>query len=721
MEELNKIIKDNYKNIELLSFTKQSLNCYNIELSVSFYPLKIITDFNNYCYCKSDIILLERLNMLFITNDMKTENYIFNILDKFEFQKKENKVQSIDKFHIYQKYEILTKYKLDFEMLEKNSHLYRNSQIINNNISQNLLFNSNQVYNIIVNEIKKINQNMDYKHYVIPIDNNIYNLKLVLYLNDIFIELKIILDSKLYPFVPPKIDFITQTIKLPLVLSLSNLDILKIKYWNSTITMEWLIEQLTSELEPIIKEYISDEKSINFEWNNIITKLISIVKLNNEKQIFNIKPVLINKSDNIKQSSYWSSGTGYGSYNDSNNWDILAYIKESELINIELEKILTDIYMLYNISKNNNYNVELLMIYIINSIKGLTLLELDKNLIVYNKIFNILNIINLDTISHRINEIVSNLTNIVEEIKIFQNHDNIEIYKKILDIYKIYNDNKKIIIDNNIIDNTIIINTEKQKYEEVMKKLQFVNFDIQPNHLFFGNTKDKSNTKAIMRMISEMSSFKTGLPLNWESTIWVRYSTVYNNVFSFFISGPKDTPYENGIFEFHAAFPINYPTKEPYVLLNTTGKNTVRFNPNLYNCGKVCLSLLGTWSGQENEKWNPKTSTFLQVLVSIQSLILIEQPYFNEPGYEKRINTNEGKILSDNYNEPLKIATIKWAINDMIRNPPNGMEEVIKEHFKFKKEEIIKTTTRWYDEMSKNKSSNLQLFQDAYNEMLTLI
>ena len=29
----------------------------------------------------------------------------------------------------------------------------------------------------------------------------------------------------------------------------------------------------------------------------------------------------------------------------------------------------------------------------------------------------------------------------------------------------------------------------------------------------------------------------------------------------------------------------------------------------------------------------------LQVLVSIQSLILVENPYFNEPGYEKGMHT----------------------------------------------------------------------------------
>lgn len=41
----------------------------------------------------------------------------------------------------------------------------------------------------------------------------------------------------------------------------------------------------------------------------------------------------------------------------------------------------------------------------------------------------------------------------------------------------------------------------------------------------------------------------------------------------------------------------------------TTGNGSVRFNPNLYNCGKVCLSLLGTWSGPS---WDPATSTILQ-------------------------------------------------------------------------------------------------------------
>lgn len=62
-----------------------------------------------------------------------------------------------------------------------------------------------------------------------------------------------------------------------------------------------------------------------------------------------------------------------------------------------------------------------------------------------------------------------------------------------------------------------------------------------------------------------------------------------------------------------------------------------RLNPNLYVEGKVCVSLLGTWYAErKEEQWRP-TSTLLQLIVSIQGLILVEQPYFNEPGYADQL------------------------------------------------------------------------------------
>lgn len=78
------------------------------------------------------------------------------------------------------------------------------------------------------------------------------------------------------------------------------------------------------------------------------------------------------------------------------------------------------------------------------------------------------------------------------------------------------------------------------------------------------------------------------------------------------------TPYAYGAFLFDIFFPPSYPQDPPLVNLETTGNGTVRFNPNLYTDGKVCLSLLGTWHGEIGSKWNPIKSNISQVLLSIQ-------------------------------------------------------------------------------------------------------
>lgn len=79
------------------------------------------------------------------------------------------------------------------------------------------------------------------------------------------------------------------------------------------------------------------------------------------------------------------------------------------------------------------------------------------------------------------------------------------------------------------------------------------------------------------------------------------------------ITGPAETPYANGCFEFDVYFPPDYPNSPMLINLETTGRHTVRFNPNLYIDGKICLSILNTWHGRPEEKWNAHTSSFLQV------------------------------------------------------------------------------------------------------------
>ena len=89
--------------------------------------------------------------------------------------------------------------------------------------------------------------------------------------------------------------------------------------------------------------------------------------------------------------------------------------------------------------------------------------------------------------------------------------------------------------------------------------------------------------------------------------------------------GPEGTPYAKGFYFFKFTYPENYPMTPPLTKYCTQGylsnvsKKTnflVRFNPNLYTCGKVCLSMLNTWAGPG---WVP-TNTISNVLVAIQAL-----------------------------------------------------------------------------------------------------
>ena len=108
----------------------------------------------------------------------------------------------------------------------------------------------------------------------------------------------------------------------------------------------------------------------------------------------------------------------------------------------------------------------------------------------------------------------------------------------------------------------------------------------------------------------------------------------------------------------------------------------MRFNPNLYNCGKVCLSLLGTWAGPG---WDPVRSTLLQVLISIQSLIMVSDPFFNEPGFQSMMGTAQGTKNSKGYNYTVREATVRYAMAEMLRRANEGRTPfavVIKKHFK---------------------------------------
>ena len=125
------------------------------------------------------------------------------------------------------------------------------------------------------------------------------------------------------------------------------------------------------------------------------------------------------------------------------------------------------------------------------------------------------------------------------------------------------------------------------------------------------------------------------------------------------IIGPQDTPYEDGFYFFDINIPDNYPFNHPSVDFKTINGD-IRFNPNLYETGKVCLSIIGTWDGP---KWSAIQS-LKSLLLSIQSL-LNENPINNEPSFEL-INPIDSKAVD--YNDYIKYNNYYFAMYEMLIN-----------------------------------------------------
>lgn len=706
--------------------------CYiNIKFNDIF--LNIVTNFDTFCEITSNNVNydLDEINLQLIYSKNTNILQIFKLIDTI---KKKEVININDKysdiFHFINKIESKTKFKLNFEEIKNYSKQFLEDpnplQINHTNIPKELLLNTNQIFLLLFNEINKINNNFDYDHYIYPNNNNIYDLRLRLVFqkkNIDYLEFKITINPWVYPFYPPTLDVIYPKLKLELLLPLLNLNIFKLENWNLTLSLEWFLINIYNLINPIINDYID----ITSEFTKMELLLISLTTFTKEKNLdcvnLNIIIPKLENTVNIENNKFWKAGTGY-SNNTSSTWNIKNYIKEKNINDSKIKNILYEINKEITNDNINIFNNSCFYNYILNTLNGINLLSIETNELIIEQIIELLNTLfeyKDNLMKDFISNIVLNLTQLNEEIiTLFQNNVSSQMNILFQSIHNIYEKYYSLVNNENSreleINEDLNINKELE-YETYMKTLQFGVCELPSTHTYYNQTSVKLESKSLMRIISEISSLKSSLPLNWDSSIWVRIPKNNMNIITFIISGPKDTPYQDGLFEFHAHLPPAYPNSIPKVLLVTTGNGNVRFNPNLYACGKVCLSLLGTWKGGEGEEWLPKTSTFLQVLVSIQSLIFIEDPYFNEPGHEVNINTPLGKEASDKYNTIIQIATIEWSIINQIKNPPLGFETIVIEHFKRKKTSIIETCKKWVN----NTKSYKKELTNMYNNLVVTL
>ncbi|CAL5093426.1 unnamed protein product [Urochloa decumbens] len=206
----------------------------------------------------------------------------------------------------------------------------------------------------------------------------------------------------------------------------------------------------------------------------------------------------------------------------------------------------------------------------------------------------------------------------------------------------------------------------------------FKHFDVvqSPRDHHYLDTNEQGGCggrKWLKRVQKEWKILETSLP----DTIYVRGFEDRMDLLRAAMVGASGTPYHDGLFFFDLHLPPSYPAAPPQVKYHSFGLHA---NPNLYPSGTVCLSLLNTFGGKGTELWSPESSSLLQVVVSIQGLVLTAQPYYNEANYAAQAGTPEGRRNELPYCENTYLVNLHTMLY-LIRRPPVGFEMFVRDHF----------------------------------------
>ena len=181
-----------------------------------------------------------------------------------------------------------------------------------------------------------------------------------------------------------------------------------------------------------------------------------------------------------------------------------------------------------------------------------------------------------------------------------------------------------------------------------------------------------SSSTFLKRIKYEHKILSSSLP----PSIYVRAYESNLSLLRCLIIGPEDTPYEHAPFVIDLALTAKYPIEPPIAHFHSWTSGLGRINPNLYEEGKICLSLLGTWPGKASKEQWSKDATILQLLVSLQGLVMVKKPFYNEAGFEEYANEKGYENESAQYSEKAYVMARGFVKHAIIR-PPRGIEDVL--------------------------------------------
>ena len=213
------------------------------------------------------------------------------------------------------------------------------------------------------------------------------------------------------------------------------------------------------------------------------------------------------------------------------------------------------------------------------------------------------------------------------------------------------------------------------------------------------------NMKLTTRLLRDVKSIMKN-PLTSHGIYYVHCESDMYKGYAMII-GPPESPYEDGFYFFEFKFPKDYPFRPPAVKY-CTNDGTTRFNPNLYRNGKVCISILNTWKG---EQWT-SCQTIRSVLMTLVTLF-VDNPLLNEPGF-----TESSKYCKP-YRNIIEYMNYKTAIHGMItqrliNNNFLGFYPIIKAHASKKKDEICTRLSNLVKSEKNGKEQHVSVYNMNY-------
>ena len=178
-------------------------------------------------------------------------------------------------------------------------------------------------------------------------------------------------------------------------------------------------------------------------------------------------------------------------------------------------------------------------------------------------------------------------------------------------------------------------------------------------------------SKTVKRILWELKDYEKNKEENNKNGIYLEYDEADIYKLDLVLVG-SDGPYLGCFFEFNIVLPSTYPFSPPKFKFKSPDEN-MRIHPNLYGSGKVCLSVINTWSGPG---WTA-CNTILSVCNILLGMVLsLKNPLSAEPAYEK-ININNPKAIY--YKELVYCESInELLINNLRKNMTDFKKEYIK-------------------------------------------